>query len=549
MLTRKEALFLLASLGAAAGGIALVPTRDRKESTSGASPVDWDRVSDNPQTPTTLSWCGNPGFPTGRSGSWIQRHLEERFSVHLEPLFLDLNGYQNRRSLLLAGGDVPDVNWDGDPTPVRNNVHQGFVLELPYETIVRHAPTYVKNLNTFGMEAWLFARKDGKNYGVPTFGAADIYPNVPLWRGDWLRDIGFSRPPETLEEMHDAFSRFRHKRSNPRYGMCPEVHWSLSFVEIFAVYGILPQDFIVRDGSIVWGGIQPEAKEVLALLREWYREELIDPDFAIGTTGNSLMETKFQNGRTGYMSGWGTFQDFDLQNPNSRYSVMRALDPGVELVPGKPLLGKDGKRRARVWGGPAHVLWFGAQLANQPEKVLRVLCMLETFATDPTLFMESRCGKRGAHWDWSQERGVYLLPPYDERGEDARNLLSLSIEGAFGFFSPCSLPLSETSTFLKQGEESFRREYRNTDWAFKNAIGKSDAVPSAGRYLEDLRLYQTTTFIQIIRGDKPLEEFDRFVTAWRKNGGDILTREANELHQQMQEIREQVDRIPDGGIT
>jgi len=544
-MTRNELLFLLGLVLLVFSGIALLPVEPRGADIPHAYAVDWRSVSDAPGKRLTISWCGSPAYPSARRGTWVQNHVEKVFNVDLRPIFLDWNAYRNRRPLMLSGGDVPDVCWDGDPLQVRRNVHQGFVLEVPYDLILRYAPAYVRNLNRYGPEAWLYSSFCGRNYGIPTFAAGDIYPYPMLWRMDWLRKAGFSRPPETLDELHTALWKFRYEDPDGNgvrdtYGMCPEIHWSVSFVEIFVAFGILPQDFIMRDGKVVWGGIQPEAKQVLALLRQWYQEELIDPDFAIGSVGNSPTERKFNNGRTGYMYLWGSFADFDLSNPNSRYATMKLLDPRVELAPGKPLIGLDGQRRARVWGGPGHVFWFGAPVAREPEKVIRVLRMFEALATNRQLFIEARSGKKGVHWDWSPRRGLYLLPPYDERGEDGRNLLTLSLESCYGFFSPCAVPLDLTREFLREGELAFRRTYCDPAWGFKNAVGKSDVVPSAGRYLEDLRQFQTTAFIQIIRGDRPLDYFDEFVRTWKSRGGDILAAEANEMHREMQAIYRQV---------
>ena len=540
-MTRGETLVVGGAVAGVALVIALVPT------SPGAAPprVDWSKVADDPAKRLTISWCGSPAFASARAGSWVQRNLETSYNLNLRPLFIDWTSYANRLPLMYAGGEVPDVNWDGDPTQVRRNVRQGYVVELPYETILRYAPTYVRYLNRFGKQAWLYSTVGGHNYGIPTFAASDVFPSAPIWRMDWLRKAGFSKPPETVEEMHRALRFFREgdpdgNGQRDTYGMCPDVYWAVSFCEIFAAFGILPQDFIERKGKLVWGGVQPEAKQALAVLRQWYREGLIDPDFAAASEGNSPQDAKFRSGRTGYMYAYGSFSDFDRKDPNAREATMRALIPTVELAPGKPLIGIDGKRRARVWGGPAHVIWFGPNVAKEPAKAIRVLKMFERFAVDREAFLQARAGVRGKHWDWSPQRGAFLLPPYDARGEDLRSLLTTNLEGAYGFFSPCAVPLAETKPFLRDGEQRFREAYANPAWGIGNAIGKSDVVPSAATYLKDLRQLQSTAFIEIIRGDRPLSSFDEFVRNWWKRGGGVLTQEANEVASQARRIYRRV---------
>lgn len=543
---KEEILFLAVLVGGILAFVGFYPTKTVQSKGGAATSVDWGSVEDDLSEKLTIKWLGPPVYANAQEGTWIEQMLEARFNVDLQPVLLDWNANTRLKPLMLSSGDVPDIVWDGDPLYVRRNVHHGFVMELPYEVILEHAPTYVEYLNEYGRETWLFAFYRGKNYGIPTFAASDIYPRPGAWRMDWLRKVGIEQVPQNLEEMHDALWKFRHEDPDGNgvvdtYGFNPRIHWSLSFVDIFSAYGLLPQDFILRDGRAVWGGVQPEAKEVLALLRRWYEEELIDPDFAIGSQSTNQTAIKFQNGRTGYFYKAGSWQSLNLNNPNSMYSIMKQIDPAVELAPGAPLLGRDGMRRDRVWGGPAHVMWFGKQVAQEPQKVLRVLRIFEALAKERDLFVESRLGRRGEHWEWSAEVGLYMLPPYDVRGADTRHLLSIGMfENAYGFYSACSAPLDYTDPYLPAGQTAFRMRHAHPDWGLKNAVGKSDVVDSAGRYLEDLRQFQSTVFVEIIRGDQPLDYFDEFVRLWRARGGDVITQEANEMLQQMYDIYRKV---------
>ncbi len=531
------ALVLIAVVGL----VSLIPTVERGYRAE-ALAVDWSTVVDDPSEPLRISWMGPPMFPGARSDTWLQLNIEARFNVVFDSMFLDWNGYRRRRPLMLAGGDVPDVNWDGDPLVVRPNIQHGFVLEIPYEVILKYAPTYVEQLNDYGTEAWLYSAYGGRNFGIPTYSANNRFPHASAWRMDWLQNVGIDRVPETLEEMYTALYRFRHNDPNrsgrkDTYGFSPSVHWSLTFAEIFAAYGILPQDFQMVGDRVVWGGVRPEVREVLALLRQWYADELMDPDFAIGTVGAPMTQSKFQNSRTGYAMQLGNWPYLDLNNPNSMYSVMRLMTPDAVVVPGKPLIGRDGTRRKRFWGGPGHIIWFGRQVAENPAIVIRVLKMFEAFATERDLFIESRIGKRGKHWEWSPERGAHPLAPYDQRGADTRNLLGFAmLESCWGFFSFSSAPPSFTEPLLPEGAAAFRQQYQDPAWGMKNVLGKSDVIPSARLYLEDLRQFQMTTFIEIIRGYRPLAYFDEFVQMWHRRGGDIITREANEMLAEMQRI-------------
>lgn len=532
-MSRVEITLLLLLLFAIVGGVALIPDDPRSQHALGQpSPVDWPAVSDNPDQKLDLSWMGIPIHIGGDDDAWIIRNLEERFNVDIAPVFMDSNGYKRRRPLLLVGGDVPDVMWDGDPLRVRRNLKNGFIMELPYGVILKHAPTYVGYLNQIGKEAWLYSHADGKNYGLPTFDLMAAGPRIGTWRADWLENVGIDKVPETIEEMGEALRRFREddpdgNGDKDTYGWSPDVtHWSLAFAEIFAAFDTLGFDFIERDGAVVWGGVLPEAKEALAVMHRWYDADLLDRDFVLHVRKSG---TEFQNGRVGYKYPVDHYFEYDPEHSGSLLSQVQALNGGGRMVASAPLRNAAGRRSGRTWGGAAHVMQFGKHLEDQPEKVVRVLKMLEAITKDRVLYAQARFGQRDEHWAFDTQRGRVTLPPYT--GD--KRLTSGELLPKSNFFFPSVI---YDHDFITSEEASWIQAHRDPSWGLYNVLGKSDVVPSAGRYLGDLRNWQMTAFIEFVRGDRPLEAFDDFVAEWNRRGGDVLTREANAMFEQMKAI-------------
>jgi putative aldouronate transport system substrate-binding protein len=535
----KEIAVMLALLALIMGVIALIPSKPRTaEGPAGnSSPVDWNAVADDPRRTLAISWMGIAAYPEAVDGSWIQRRLEERFNVTLKPLFMDWNAFGQRRPLMLCAGQVPDVIWDGDPIGVRNNLRNGFIMEVPYEVILRYAPTYVRLLNRYGKEAWLYTQYQGKNYGLPTFFEAANRPRISCWRMDWLRKVGIEKVPETLDDMHEALRRLRFddpdgNGKRDTFGWSPSIgHWSLAFVEVFAAHDVLAFDFMRRDGKVVWGGILPETRQALGVLRQWYAEGLLDPDFVLDSRQNSG-EGKFLNGRIGYLHAVDDFAgNYDLTAPASLYSKLRSFCPTAEITPGPPLRDKNGDRRGRTWGGAGHILQFGRHLEREPQKVLRILGMIEAMTCDEQLYLDAQWGRRGLHWDYTPEKGRTLLPAFEDKRVRAEQMLDGCV-----FFYPSSLDITYLAKYQRQAVVEFNAANRQPAWGMMNVLGKSDVVPSAGRYMEDLRNYQMTFFVEIITGKRGLAEFDAFVKEWRRRGGDVLTDEANAMYGAMHTI-------------
>jgi putative aldouronate transport system substrate-binding protein len=328
------------------------------------------------------------------------------------------------------------------------------------------------------------------------------------------------------------------------FGWSPDIgHWSMFFAEVFAANNVLPFDFMQRNGSIIWGGVLPEAKQTLATLRQWYQDELIDPDFPLDSQ-QLIGDRKFINGKTGYLYPVDYWREYDLTNPNSLYGRIRSFNPSAEITPAPPLRDTQGRRRGRTWGGAGHILQFGCQLEQEPEKVFRVLDMMETITRSESLYMTTRFGVRGSQWEYKPGKGMALIPPY-ENNKTLQEAELLVPQIGTCFFYPSTLEPAYDNQYMIPPIIEFDETYRKTAWGLMNVLGKSDVVPSAGRYLGDLRNYQTTVFLGIILGQRDLSDFDKFVDEWYRRGGDILTREANETYKTMRSIWKRVGATED----
>ena len=529
----KEKLILLFCACSYLLFLALMPDNPvSKQALEKPSLVQWDTVKDDSSQKYSLSWMGIHTYPRAKEGSWGEKKLEEVFNIDLKPLIFDSNNYTKRRPLMLAGGDVPDVMWDGDPSAVRINIRNGFIMEIPLELILKVAPTYVKKLNTYGKEAWLYSNYNGKNFGLPTFANNLGKPRIGAWRKDWLTKVGIEKVPTSLEEMEEAFRRFTFNDpdgngKDDTYGWFPALsHWSYMYADIFAAFDILAFEFQEDHGVVVWGGLQPNAKKALALLKKWYAEKLLNPDHLLSMSkgiGGNASETSFLNGKSGYLYPLDLYVEYQRNAP--RYMASKLWDiSGGTMVPSRPLKNSKGIPMGRTWGGACHVLQFGKHLEKTPEKVLRILKMMENIASDDKLYLEVSTGKRGYHWDLDAQ-GEYTL--LGEFAHD-RHLQDLDFLGSSTpYYNIFFFPSSYQSSVKSNDEEKYFDTYMKPEWSLRNALGKCDVLPSAEANLNDLVRLQTIAYVNFITGNRSLDEFDDFVKEWKSRGGELLLKEAN----------------------
>ena len=83
----------------------------------------------------TIKWLGYPRNPGAEEGSVPETTLEKTFNVELEPLFYEENKYNDKKTMLMSGGEIPDLIYELDPINVQQDVDQDFIVDVPYEVI------------------------------------------------------------------------------------------------------------------------------------------------------------------------------------------------------------------------------------------------------------------------------------------------------------------------------------------------------------------------------------------------------------------------------
>ncbi len=476
----------------------------------------------------TLKWLGYPILSGAEEGSVPELTLEEKFNVDIKPMFYEQTNFNDKKTMLMAGGEIPDLVYELDPVNVFNDVDQDFIVELPYETIEKYAPTYYNYLNEYAPAAWSYSRYMDANWGVPNLNYYNGFGNVNAYRQDWLDKVGL-KVPETLDEMHDVMVAFVNddpdgngKNDTFGYSM-QETHYRCYFAEFFGAYDVLPFDWQEVNGEIVYGGLREENEDVLAVLAQWYKEGLIHPDFVAGTNQNQLTTAN----QIGYVQFTG-YQDEN--NPTAQINVIREAHPDASYSYAPAPYGPDGVRGMRVWGDLCHVVSFG-MTEQYGVAVPRMLKMFEGMFTDEELATKVELGNEGEHWE-KVDKASTASNVYQFKGDylESANRRLAGICAQFGgpsFFKPIA---STKEFYMDNMTDSYRgwlEAYSKDDTAQADVFYKVDIIPSAADYLEDLRNKQMKLMSDIIQGLKPADTYvEEFTEIWSKGGGDIMLEEA-----------------------
>jgi len=470
--------------------------------------------------------------------AWQLQFLENKYNINIDVLGkFSEEEVITKLPLMLAGGDVPDF-FGAAGDYLRSFAHHEFILPLPIDMLKEYCPTLVSMISEYAPEGWLECTYNGQIYGVPLgLWYSGILPRTGVWRLDMLETNGIYDLPMTLDDMEDAFQAICYNADGEHtsiYGMTGDIqnHYS-TFSEIFGAFGILPFSWITNStGEVVWGGVDPRSKEALKLLHSWFEKGYIHPDFQVDKWYSQGVN-KFVNGKTAYVNYASSVLNFDRDNQSSLVSMVEYMHPEAKVFAVPPPLGKNEESGTHVWGADSlSMVVFGKHLVDHPEKIIRILQILENNLINTKLYRETKYGEQGVHWDWNKgDGGIKFLPPYE--GKDARRAEGLIDCIPFvsnnAFLSPAGSP-DYFSKYISRDENSWLRNNCRPEWGRRDIFRTATNVKDADLYMGDLIELQQVAYVEIITGKKPIDYFDEFVEQWHNSGGDIMLKNAKETY-------------------
>jgi len=414
--------------------------------------------------------------------------------------------YQTKLNLLASSNDLPDF-FDIDALTLSRFVDQGLVQ--PIDDYLKAAPHLMKLIP---QSYWDQVTFNGKIYALPNGMRPETFnsPNVTsvLVRQDWLDEMGL-KEPATLDELHEVLQAFVTKDpdkngKNDTQGLSGT---KLSrFNSIFGAYGIIPNFWMERDGQIKKGFTLPETKQVLALLQQWYKEGLIDPDFPVMET--KQLNEKIINSKVGIFENDAFLVD-PKANPTSE--ALNKSTPTSKLSLIAPPKGPDGKsgnpQTNAVASAPLRALSVNAQ---DPEKLFRFL-------------------------DWmvdDSEGGGFNLALYGVEGTDYRfdkekNQITQTTSYADlykkGYNNPIRMAFIIDRRWTTQEVRAGIETASKT--VITNALWKT--VPAELDYPDLETKLWAEYFVKIVTGVWPVDKFDEFVKKYKQQGGQEIEEQAN----------------------
>ena len=452
----------------------------------------------------------------------IKGMLEEKWNVNLIPDQIPSD--QEAVNLRIASGDIPELLWDVPFANYREYVNQGMLAEIPLDTVKEYAPRYydwiVRNL---GENGFSYVDVDGKNYSLPTPWTLANNQSVIAWREDILKEAGVDKIPETIDEMEAALLAVKEKTGSAPYSIAG----GSGMDGLSAIYGAYNSYlcYYDKDGKIVYGPLEEEAKEAVTLLHKWYEEGIIDPEFMINKIDN--VKEKWNNGQVAVTQHvWWNFLPKEAFFEGAFYEPLKD-EPNVSIVVTDPPAGPNGDKGI-TQGNPLSNagLCFGKQMEGDQEKVQKYLEIINDMFDRDTMDLINY-GVEGETYNYNEETGVEWIPPYDS--EEERDAYGIGMYMAVECFNDYDLQ----AKYMTQPKYL---DLRND--AESHGIGIYDVLKPLYRPIYDekfdiLDKIYTNAHIDFITGARDISEWDDFVNEWMSAGGSEVLEEAQATYEKI----------------
>ena len=441
--------------------------------------------------------------------------------------------YSELVNILVKDQNLPDIMVVTDREILKELVENDLVEDLT-QVFEKCASPRIKEMYESYGDALLDSGKfNGRLMAVPET-VIDHGPNFLWLRKDWMEELGLEEP-ETLEDAFEIIDAFVKNRMGTEDGETPvglacdtnlvgTTSSSYSVDPVFDSFGANPQRWIKKDGEIVYGSLTEETKEALEYLHKLYDREILDRNFALRAPNN--LRDLVVNGKCGAFFGlWWTPNNplMESYEKNSEadwepYYLQELSDKNVyeSFRDNKYVVVRKGYEHPEIVMKIISVLFDYTRYEAEDAQEVNEYFALNV---DPTA------------------RPLVINVDYNEATYQVTENIQAALDGKY---PQEKLTAIEQSYYQACDSYLSGKDYTAEDWAaYKSRISavgllvdkhKKPAVRSnqdhaGGEIPQSLRQFETSTFIQIIMGEKPVSYFETFVEQWYQQGGHELTQQ------------------------
>lgn len=510
------------------------------------------RESEDPLTPTDC---------TPETSTAVKR-LKEELNINLVyDWIVNADQYDEKFGAELASGNLPDVFMVGS-NDFEDLVSQGGLADLTEAYEMYKCPE-LDNVFNYDGNFLNVGTKDGSVYGLPmgtdpAQSTSQMYYNMTQ-----LASVGITsvdQLPKTIEE----FEALCDKLMETDYDGDGEVGGPVlpanknymdaqlaDFTPFFHAYETWTSGWYDNDGTLENVAINENLKQTLTKLNEWYNKGYFQKDFAAYDVwaADSQVINDIVAGKYAIVPGSWWIPNWPLNSNKMEH-------PDAEWVVG-PNLSVDGEQPTIMLDRyPVSTFVVAGRDCEHPEAIFKMMywsLMFETTNSNPEVqaaMTEEELAEYHSYvytWlPWRTYSPTCLRINYQTISDlIAEGKTELTAEDAASnteFWGAWNSYLTYQEnpedgaawgTYFSRlapdgGVANMIKTVENADTIYDEVYVTTPAMVSKSSELAKLR---DNTFLSMIMGETPIDDFDTYVEQWKALGGDEIAAEVNEWYQ------------------
>ncbi|WP_028540168.1 extracellular solute-binding protein [Paenibacillus sp. J14] len=210
----------------------------------------------------------------------IQKQVEKLTGIKVNFITPPVGQEADAFTLMMSSGDLPDIIIEPGRYPggFEAGVNDGAYLDLT-DLMEKYAPNYSAWRNSDETRRKTTVTDSGRLLGF--YGIAPY--SEWMWFGMLIKQEALDKIglpiPETIDEWHTFLTKAK------EVGYSEPLNYGSNYGQIFTgilngAYGVWDWTFLDSNGKVAWGPAQPKAKEYLAMMQQWNKEGLLNKDWA-----------------------------------------------------------------------------------------------------------------------------------------------------------------------------------------------------------------------------------------------------------------------------
>lgn len=446
----------------------------------------------------------------------MAKELQKRTGVEMKYTHPAIGQETEQFNLMIASNQFPDIivwNWTNYNGGVQKAMDDKIIIPLNDTFKNGLAPNFTKLLSSNPVLDKLAKTDNGTYFSFPMIREDDALSTYygPVLRKDWLTDLKLE-VPTTIDEWYTVLKAFKEqkKASAPLTFQESTMDSTNDFIGAFGIGKGMYQE----NGKIKYGPIENGYKDFLTTFNKWYKEGLLDPEYA--TQDRKAFDAKITGDKAGAFIG----------SPDSYIGtylkLAKAKNPNYDLIGAPhPVLKKGETPKFMQKDYLVTTTWQAGISTQSKEKEIAAKWLDYFFSADGKLL--TNFGIEGVSYKMENGKPVYTdLIKQNPDKLTMKQAMAKYTTSALGYGPGIQMvaPVAEQRFYPAQNEAIAAWMKADDSRRVPPITPTTEESKKVAKIMAEVNTYVSENYLKFVIGQKPLSEYDAFVSNIKKMGID-----------------------------